>query len=60
MLMNCLHCGKAISNRKEFCPYCRYEIPAHLQEMNRQPGGLKKSLLKQGYSGTIMSYVFKK
>jgi len=53
MLLNCLHCGKSISNRKDFCPYCNYEIPVHLQEMKRQPGGIKKGVLKDHLSNVV-------
>ncbi|EKD63300.1 MAG: hypothetical protein ACD_51C00299G0003 [uncultured bacterium] len=59
MLINCLSCGKTVSNRKDFCPYCTHEIPLHIQEMERGRGVLKKSLLNQTYKGTILSLVKK-
>ncbi|HAU39950.1 TPA: hypothetical protein DCW56_03355 [Candidatus Peregrinibacteria bacterium] len=56
MLLNCLNCGKSVSNRKEFCPYCRHEIPVYLQE-TRQQRSLTRSLIKTNCKGTIMSVV---
>lgn len=53
MIINCLTCGKAITTKRDLCPYCKMEI----SEFTGHPGIESAETLKERLKGTILSLV---
>ena len=60
MILNCLHCGKAISSKMNICPYCTTDLTIYAAELddtnlNRN----KKALFKERHKGTLAAYTIR-